>query len=250
MRIKKAVAVAVAVGLVTGVTKTGLGPAASPTVAYAGDSGTVTGVVLFPQAYPEQEKTPVTKDRRVCGAFQYSEEFVVSEKNHGLKNVVVSLTNITGGAASPSESVVQLAQKKCRYVPHVQAVQVGTTLELLNDDGILHNVHAYYGGLGPQNTIFNKAQPKFLKKIQQKLDKPGIYFFRCDVHAHMTAYIAVMEHPYYAVTDENGEFTISEVPPGRYKIQAWHEVLGTQEKEVTVQAGKAASVRFEIWPNE
>ena len=77
-----------------------------------------------------------------------------------------------------------------------------------------------------------------------------MYYFKCDVHDHMYAYIAVMEHPYYAVTDETGEFTISNVPLGKYKIQAWHEALGILEKEVIVEAGKTAQVNFEILPNE
>ncbi len=215
----------------------------------AGDTGTIAGVVRFPEEYPELEKVLITKDQTICGAFQYSEVFVVSEENHGLKNVVVSLKNIKA-SATPEATTAQMDQNKCRYVPHVQVVPVGTTVEIINSDGILHNVHAYYNGLDPKNTVFNKAQPKFLKKIKQELDKPGIYYYRCDVHAHMSAYIVALDHPYYAVSDDKGKFTIANVPPGKYTVQAWHEALGTLEKEVTVEAGKVAQVTFEILPNE
>lgn len=214
------------------------------------NGGTITGVVSFPEEYPERDKITITKDQQICGAFQYSELFVVSELNHGLKNVVVSLVNVSATKKASESSVAKLEQIKCRYIPHVQAVPVGTSLEILNNDGILHNVHAYIDGLDPKNTVFNKAQPKFLKKIKQTLDKAGLYYFKCDVHDHMRAYVAVMDHPYYSVTDETGKFTIANVPPGTYKVQAWHEGLGTLEKEVTVRSGETAPADFEILPNE
>lgn len=214
------------------------------------NGGTITGVVKFPKDYPEREKIIITKDQQICGAFQYSEDFVVSENNHGLQNVILYLINVKTMKKALVKATATLNQKGCRYIPHVQAVPVGTVLEILNNDGLLHNVHAYFNGLDPGNTVFNKAQPKFLKKLKETLDKPGIYYFKCDVHDHMSAYIAVMDHPYYSVSDEAGKFTITNVPPGSYKIQAWHEVLGTLEKEVTVEAGKTSEVNFEILPNE
>ncbi len=220
-------------------------PAAPPAV----DGTAVVGVVKFPKDYPEREKIMITKDQAICRAFQYSESFVVSEANHGLKNVIVSIKGLKG-KTSPGNAAVTLDQKRCQYVPHVQAVPAGSKLQIINEDGILHNVHVYAGSTDPKNTIFNKAQPKFLKKISQPLDKPGIYFYKCDVHAHMTAFIAVMDHPYYAVTDDNGEFSIANVPPGKYTVTAWHEVLGTMQKEVVVKKGKPAKVVFDILPNE
>lgn len=211
------------------------------------NKGAITGVVHFPKEYPEREKITITKNQKVCGTFLYSETFVVSKENQGLQNVVISLANVKSGNKNSAETA-SINQKGCRYVPHVQAVTVGTVLEILNSDGILHNIHAYFGSLEPSNTVFNKAQPKFLKRINQTLDKPGIYYFKCDVHSHMTAFIVVMEHPYYAVTDETGKFTITDIPPGKYTVHAWHEALGTLEKEVTVEADKTAEVSFEIFP--
>ncbi len=214
------------------------------------NGSTVTGAVRFPEEYPEREKITTTKDQRICGAFKYSESFVVSEETKGLQNVVITLLKVQGGKVISEGGKVTLDQKKCQYIPHVQAVPLGSKLEILNNDGILHNVHAYLNGLDPKDTVFNKAQPKFMKRLNQKLDKAGIYYLKCDVHSHMSAFIAVIDHPYYAVTDERGEFTIKDVPAGSYKVQAWHEVLGILEKEVDVQAGKPVQVNFDILPNE
>ncbi|MFQ5601840.1 MAG: carboxypeptidase regulatory-like domain-containing protein [bacterium] len=214
------------------------------------NGGGITGVVRFPEAYPEREKITITKDQQVCRAFQYSEVFIVSEENHGLKNVVITVENVKGRKNAKEKSVATLNQQGCQYIPHVQIVPVNTELQILNNDALLHNVHAYRNGLDPKNTIFNKAQPKFLKKITQTLEKPGIYYFKCDVHEHMSAYVAVVDHPYHAVTDENGQFTIAGVPAGTYTVRAWHEALGTLEKTVTVSADKSAEVKFEILPNE
>lgn len=223
-------------------------PKGSPGSSAAGNGGTITGVVRFSDTYPEREKITITKDHAICGAFQYSEEFVVSEKGHGLKNVVVSLLGTGETIKASSESVATLEQRGCRYVPHVQAVPAGTVLEIVNSDGILHNVHAFT--MDPKKTFFNKAQPKFLKKLKQPLDKPGIYFFGCDIHAHMSAFIAVMEQPFYTVTDDNGSYSMAAVPAGNYKVLAWHEALGSLEKTVTVQPGKTSKVVFEILPNQ
>ncbi len=213
------------------------------------EGGTVTGVVRFPDEYPERQKITITKDQAVCGAFQYSELFVVSEETKGLKNVVVTIRDVEG-KVKPSEAAITIDQTKCQYVPHVQAVPVGSKLQILNSDGVLHNVHAYFDGLDPQNTVFNKAQPKFLKKISQDLDKAGMYYYKCDVHDHMNAFIAVMDHPYYAVTADDGSFSIAGVPAGTYSVGAWHEALGSLKKEVTVKAGQKSEVVFDILPNE
>jgi len=118
-------------------------------------------------------------------------------------------------------------------------------LTVLNQDGILHNIHAYQG----KETLFNMAQPKFRKELQRKLTTPGVVMLRCDVHSWMKGYVVLLkDQPYYAVTDENGRFTISDLPPGTYTLHAWHEALGEMKKPVTVAADQPAEVDFVIRP--
>lgn len=215
------------------------------------EGGTITGLVYFPGEYPEPQKILINQDQHICGAFQYSEDFVVNEENKGLANVVISLANVTNGLPPQSEtSHATIDQNGCRYVPHVQAVPVGTQLEVLNSDGILHNVHVYLNSIDPANEVLNKAQPAFLKKVEITLDKKGVYYFKCDIHEHMNAYIVTFDHPYFTVTDSTGHFKLENVPPGNYTVQAWHEVLGNLEKQVTVTKGQTSEVTFEILPNE
>jgi len=113
-----------------------------------------------------------------------------------------------------------------------------------NSDGILHNVH----GLPSENREFNIGMPPTLKEKEQTFNKPEMAFpVKCDVHPWMKAYIAVMTHPYFAVTDRDGKFTIEGLPAGTYEIEAWHEKLGTQTAEVTVDGdGATADFTFKV----
>ena len=92
----------------------------------------------------------------------------------------------------------------------------------------------------------NKAQPKFKKTMTEKLEKPEVVKITCDVHSWMLGWVAVVPSPFFGVTDTNGVAKISDVPPGKHKVEVWHETLGKQEKEVEVKAGQTAKVTFEM----
>lgn len=224
------------------------------------NGGVINGRIWFSGDYPKPQKMRVTKDPTVCGTSKFSEDFVVSPETKGLKNVVVSLLNVKSGKKrqirvsdpqmnephliTPNEPI-QLDQKSCSYVPHVQLAFAGGKLIVTNNDGILHNIHTYIDN----TTFFNLAQPVFRKQINRDLpSRPGLITVKCDVHDWMNAYIIIVDHPYFAISDKDGKYTIAEVPPGRYKIQAWHEALGVMEKEVTVKSGETATVNYELLP--
>lgn len=120
-------------------------------------------------------------------------------------------------------------QKQCAFVPRVVVVPVGGTVEFLNSDRLLHNVKS----AGKENPPFNRAQPH-ARSISFKFKKPEILRVDCDLHSWMRGWVVVAEHPFYAVTNEQGEFILDNVPPGKYSLQVWQESLGTVTQEVVV----------------
>ncbi len=165
------------------------------------------------------------------------QDLVVGDGN-ALANVLVMVKSAPR-RGSASKSPVVIDQNGCIYVPHVTGVMVGQPLKFKNSDGILHNVH----GLPKQNREFNIGMPPTLKESQsitfEKAERP--FPVKCDVHPWQQAYVAVMTHSYFAVTSENGRFTIDGLPDRTYEIVAWHERLGTQSGKVTVRGGRGSA---------
>lgn len=215
-----------------------------PALAYEGgavsDGGSISGVVKFVGAAPAAKKVDVNKDKEVCAKTAKSDaSLIVSGGN--LVNAVVSITDIKKGKKLEPIKVT-LDQNGCEYKPHVAAFPAGSTLEILNPDGILHNVHSY----SKVNTAFNIAQPKFKKSVTQKIDKPEIINLKCDVHGWMNAWLFVSETPYFSLTDNSGGFKLTDVPAGTYTVEVWHETLGKTSQKVTVKAKAEAKVNFEM----
>ena len=131
-------------------------------------------------------------------------------------------------------------QKGCHYSPHVFGVQVGQPIEIVNSDATLHNIHA----MPKTNKEFNTAQPIQGMKTSHTFEakeESVVIPFKCDVHGWMNAFVGVLDHPYFAVTKNDGTFSIPNLPPGKYTLAAWHEKLGTQTLEVTVAAKESKS---------
>jgi plastocyanin len=204
-----------------------------PALAAAGD---VTGVVRHRGAAPAAPPLSVTKDRPVCGESAPDETLLVS--GGGLANVVVRLV-VPGATASPR--TVTLDQQRCRFVPHVVAAPVGSTLELLNGDPILHGVHGYAGVA----TAFDVPMATQGQRRTQPLRRTGAIQVGCDVHGWMSAWVFVVDGPHFAVTDAAGRFSIPAVPPGTYPAIAWHERLGERTATLTVPASGSASLELE-----
>ncbi len=215
----------------------------------------IEGYVTFKGDSPKIEKLKVTSDHQFCGTDKYSEEFIVSENNKGLKNVVFRLVLLGGQPhiKTMRATDITLEQRGCVYVPHVQVTSVGAKLNIVNNDPLFHNVHAKQViDEFEKNTIFNIPQipGSDLAKQSKSLDKEGIFEFVCDVHSWMKSYIIVHENNHYAITDENGYFTIEKIPPGVHKLLIWHEAFGESEKSVIVSTGKTITLNIPIEPNE
>jgi plastocyanin len=190
---------------------------------------TIKGNVRYTGAPVERKKVPVTIDQYVCGKEKEAEELVLSSTN-GIRNAVVSLQNLTPGTKWETNLPrVTMDQKECAFVPRVIIVPVGGTVEFLNSDRLLHNVKSS----GKENPSFNRAQPH-ARSISFTFKKPEILRVDCDLHSWMRGWVVVTEHPFYAVTNEQGEFILDNVPPGKYTLQVWQESLGTVTQEVVV----------------
>ncbi len=214
---------------------------AGSTQVTAQGGGAIVGEVKFVGPPPAPAVIKVNKDNQACGNEKRSEELVVGS-NKGIEWAVVSVADAKGPALKPAKKPV-LDQKGCHFQPHVLLVPAGADVDILNPDGVLHNIHTF----ATANPSINKAQPKFKKVMTEKFgDKPEIIKLQCDAHSWMSGWAVVIGHPYYAVTDERGQFKIENVPPGKHRVEVWHETLGKMTREVDVKAGAETKVAFEL----
>jgi plastocyanin len=205
-------------------------------------AATLKGNVRYAGARVEKKMFPVTIDQYLCGKEKEAGDLVLSSAN-GIRNVVVSLHGVPAGSKAPTPiAPPKMDQKQCVFVPRVVIVPVGGTVEFLNSDRLLHNVR----GGGKENPPFNRAQPH-ARTIAIGFKSPEVLRVDCDLHSWMRGWIVVAEHPFYAVTNEEGEFVFENIPPGKYKLQAWQEVLGRANQEVTVagEGTQTITVRME-----
>jgi plastocyanin len=198
--------------------------------------GTISGEVKVSGAAPAPKVVKVNKDNEVCGAEKKIVEVAVGPGN-GLAEAVVAVAGAKG--AKPAKKAV-LDQKGCEFRPHILVMAPGE-VDILNSDGVLHNIHTF----STANPAINKAQPKFKKTMTEKFEKPEAIKVQCDAHSWMLGWIYVTDAP-VATTDDKGSFKIENVPAGKHKVEVWHPVLGKQTKEVEVKAGQDAKVTFEL----
>jgi len=214
-------------------------------VVAASDGGTITGKVVFRDTPPHAKKVIPTKNSDVCGGMREEAEIALGEGG-SVQNAVVYLKAVKAGKAwNDASKHALLDNKGCEYIPRVQALPVGGTLEIVNSDPLLHNVHGFKGA----DTIFNNAMWKD-KKAEKVMDAPGLVKLDCDVHGWMRAWVYVAENPYFAMTAKDGSFTIADVPPGDYTLVSWQEYTGAVEMPVTVKAKETATVTSELKKQE
>ena len=159
----------------------------------------------------------------------------------GLKWVFVyAKEGVTGTYSAPADPVV-IDQHGCTYVPHVLGIMPEQTLKILNSDTTLHNIH----GLPKNSRPFNLAMPTAGMELTQKFASPEVMVrIKCDVHPWMEAWAGVVSNPFYAVSADDGSFTIERLPAGTYTIEAWHEKSGSQTQSVTVADGETKEITF------
>jgi plastocyanin len=203
--------------------------------------GTISGTVKYDGTAPAAKPVEVTKDKEVCGLHQHFQEDLIVGSDGGIANAVVI---VKGAKGDMKPGDVTFDQKGCDYVPHVLAFPAGSTVKIVNSDGILHNIHTY----STANPSFNMAQPKFKKTIEQKVEKPEVIKVTCDAHGWMHGWWVATDTPFFAVTDDKGNYSIPNVPAGDYTVEVWQEKLGTQDQKASVKDGAAATTNFSMKP--
>jgi plastocyanin len=207
-------------------------------------SGTISGFVTYDGTIPSPKLLTVTKDPEVCGTKPVYDQSLVVAADHGLANTVITAFG-QGHPAAMKSTVVRFDQKGCQYVPRVAVFPAGSTVLIINSDGILHNIHT-------QSTInppLDIAQPGFKKQIRVTIAKPEIIKVTCDVHNWMEGWWYATGTPYYALTDVAGHYVLRDLPPGTYTVRFWHERLGSHSEQVLVRPSQSVTVDFAFKAN-
>jgi plastocyanin len=210
----------------------------------AANAGTITGKVAYTGAAPKLAK--IKMDAEPACAAKHSTppmtQDVVLNGNGTLRYAIVYVKSglPAGDYPVPSTPAI-LDQDGCEYRPHVLAVMAGQEIQIKNSDDTTHNIHP----LPTQNREWNKSQPAGAEPLREAFAREEIAIpVKCNVHPWMKAYVGVFKHPFFAISGEDGSFTIPNVPPGEYTIEVWQEKLGVQEQKVTVGPTETKQVDF------
>ncbi|MBI3819895.1 MAG: hypothetical protein HY286_14455 [Planctomycetes bacterium] len=212
--------------------------------AQSGDA-TIKGNIKFDGEAPKREAVDMVKDG-VCvkanAAPVMKEEMAIVGKDNGLKNVFVYIKKGIEGKFDAPKDAVALDQKNCMYSPHVFGLVAGQKLTVKNSDQTTHNVHS----MGKKNKQLNQGQPAGSQElsVENWKTKETSLWIKCDIHSWMSSVCHVVPHPFFAVTDEAGNFEIKNLPAGTYTLEAIHETLGSKELEVKVDAKGSVEAKF------
>ena len=194
--------------------------------------GVIKGAVSFTGTAPEMKVPPARLKNADCKGEELPLNAVIV-KDGKLKDVLVRIApgQLDGYEASGD---ISIDQKGCMYSPRIMGALPSQKVKISNSDAFLHNVNA---GLGTE-TLFNSPQAKGADPIvKSDFEDPGIYRLKCDVHSWMRAFVVVNDNPFYAVSGDDGTFTIKGVPDGKYKLEAWHSQYGSKTTDVDVKGG-------------
>jgi plastocyanin len=218
-----------------------------------GDEGTITGKVSYTGAAPEAKKIDTSADSACTSKSPNltTEDWVVKDGKLANTYVYIKEGTLADGTKVGDYSTwpnmpasATLDQNGCHYKPHVLGVVVNEPITITNSDPTTHNIHF----TPKSNPDWNQSQPNGAAPLTHKLARAEVLVpVKCNQHPWMKSYVGVTKHPFFAVSAEDGSFTIKGVPPGKYTVVAWHEggANGTEKPmEVTVPAKGAATADF------
>jgi len=204
-------------------------------------TGTITGKVTYTGTPPKMR--PIDMSKEPSCAKQHATPILTQNVATGPGNtlqwVVVYISAGDEGTTTPTQSV-RYDQKGCEYLPHVLPMQAGQQLQIFNDDQTSHNIHP----LAKTNQEWNKSQPPGSPPIDTKWDKPEFISVKCNIHPWMHGYFVVLKTSHYAVTGEDGNFSISGLPPGKYTVTAWQEQYSSKSQDVTIAGSETKTANF------
>ncbi len=180
------------------------------------NGGTISGTVKTSQPITAAGII-VQKDQDVCGTSHPNPGAPVGSS--AVSGAIVYLERVASGKAFATAPEAMLRQKGCEYLPHVQIIHRGQKLILSNEDGALHNSNFQLLGI----TEINLAQPNGAPPREVELTKDGLYTVKCDVHSWMRGFVRVVDHPYFVLTDKDGAYSLTDIPPGTYTLKLWRD---------------------------
>ena len=211
-------------------------------------TATISGIVKFDGKKPRMRPIDMAGADAKCaeahGGKRLKPETVVVNDNGTLRNVFVWVKSGVEGWSFPMpEGDALLDQKGCMYFPHVQGMRQGQSLSIKTSDPTAHNVHGY----AKVNRPFNRSQPAGASDVSIRMRRDEAsppMKVKCDIHPWMNAFVAVVEHPYFSVTGDDGAFKLENLPPGTYTIEAWHEKYEVMEQTVTIGDNETKTLEF------
>ncbi|MGO9243413.1 MAG: carboxypeptidase regulatory-like domain-containing protein [Verrucomicrobiia bacterium] len=216
-------------------------------VSRGADSASISGKITFDGTPPKRKKINTDADPK-CAEMHadsplLSEEVVVNPDGT-LRNVFVYIkSGLEGKTYDVPKEPVTINQTGCHYVPHVFGMMAKQELDILNSDDTLHNIHA----MPAKSPEFNVGEPNKGMIVKRKFPNPEVMVhFKCDVHPWMSAYVGVMDNPFYSVTGDDGTFSLKGLPAGEYTVAAWQEKYGEQVQKVKIGDGEAKSIDFKF----
>lgn len=209
------------------------------------DGGTISGRVSLTGIPQPQRPLVIDSDLEVCDRSEHLARDLVVGPEGGVRDALVNLRVVERGKDWPARDEYILEQTDCRFEPHVLLLPNGEDLHLVNNDRILHIVRSR-----SRESVFNVGQPRFIVELlvenfAHQVAEPKVVELACDLHKWMRGFVVLQRHPYYGLTSEDGTFRLTDVPPGEYELEFWHETLGEEVRRVTVAPNAETTILFE-----